>query len=69
MAFLTQTRPTCGHIPARRPSFIDLVALYRPRRALGRLDETALTDLGIPPQEARAEARKPIWDIPSNWRK
>lgn len=42
--------------------------LYRQRRDLSRLSETRLRDIGLDHAEARAEARRPVWDVPSNWR-
>ena len=39
------------------------------RRKLARLDDEALNDLGITRSEAEREARRPIWDVPSHWRR
>lgn len=38
------------------------------RRALDRLSDDALADIGITRDEASREASRPIWDVPSNWR-
>ncbi|MGK7652477.1 DUF1127 domain-containing protein [Roseovarius sp. MMSF_3350] len=46
-----------------RPSLLDALELYRQRRALARLDDHALDDIGLTRAEADAEARRPIWDI------
>lgn len=43
------------------------LGLWRQRRALARLDDAALDDIGVTRREARAEARRPIWDAPENW--
>lgn len=43
------------------------LALWRSRRALARLDQAALDDIGIDAKAARAEARLGPWDVPSNW--
>jgi uncharacterized protein YjiS (DUF1127 family) len=43
-------------------------AIYRQRQALARLDEAALRDIGLTRAEAMAEASRPIWDAPDNWR-
>ncbi|WP_380053451.1 DUF1127 domain-containing protein [Falsihalocynthiibacter sp. SS001] len=55
-----------------RRSILSLLALvagtYRQRRALARLDDAALDDMGISRDEAMAEARRPIWDVPTTWR-
>ena len=39
------------------------------RRALSRLDDAALSDLGLTRREAARESQKPIWDVPSHWRR
>ena len=48
---------------SRHASLLDALAVYRQRRALARLDDHALQDIGITREEAIAEARRPIWDI------
>ena len=45
-----------------------LAALRRARRHLERLDDHLLEDIGISPDRARAEAARPIWDVPPTWR-
>ena len=45
----------------------DYAALYRQRRALARLDAQALADIGLSQSDAQSEAKRPIWDVPSNW--
>lgn len=52
---------------APRLSLRDMLALYRQRRALLRLDAAALADLGLSKQEAVAEANRPFWDAPAYW--
>ncbi|WP_197917122.1 DUF1127 domain-containing protein [Thiosulfatihalobacter marinus] len=44
------------------------VAVLRQRRALARLDDAALKDLGLTAGDVNAEIRRPVWDVPSNWR-
>lgn len=39
----------------------------RQRLQLGRLDAAALADIGLTPAQARAEADRPLWDVPSTW--
>ncbi len=45
------------------------MGLYRQRRTLARLDDSALRDLGLTRDEADAEAMRPIWDVPAAWRR
>jgi len=54
--------------PFRRFGLAELLGLARQRTALAHLDQHLLDDLGITRDEARAEASRPIWDVPSNWR-
>lgn len=68
MTFLSNSQEHCQPATGRRPSFMDMVALYHQRRALAQLDDAALEDLGLTRHEAIEEARRPLWDIPSNWR-
>ena len=36
----------------------------RERRALARLSDRQLADIGLDPVSARAEASRPFWDLP-----
>lgn len=45
-----------------------LDALARQRRALSKLDDAALADMGLTRDEAAQEAARPVWDIPAHWR-
>lgn len=42
-------------------------SIWRQRRALARLDPSALKDIGVTQREALLEADKPIWDVPQHW--
>jgi len=44
-------------------------AAWRQRRALAALNDAALADIGVTRTQARAEARRPLWDVPQHWRK
>ena len=46
-----------------------LLALSRSRQALAGLDARALEDIGVTEADARREAVRPVWDVPSNWLK
>jgi len=41
------------------------MTVARERRALARLGDRELADLGIEPAAARAEAARPFWDLPA----
>ncbi|SLN31447.1 hypothetical protein TRL7639_01324 [Falsiruegeria litorea R37] len=45
-----------------------LVALHRQRKALARMDDAALDDIGVSRAQAAREASRPIWDAPETWR-
>lgn len=38
-------------------------AVWQERRALAKMDDARLRDLGISPTEAAREAARPIWDL------
>ena len=44
------------------------VELARQRRALAKLDDHALKDIGVTRREAQTEATRSVWDAPENWR-
>lgn len=43
------------------------LTLRRSRRSLLEIDDRILRDIGISPDAARAEARRPVWDVPQRW--
>ena len=45
-----------------------MMSLWRQRRALERLDDRALADIGVSRADAMAEAARPVWDVPATWR-
>lgn len=49
-------------------SIVAAIDVWRSRRALAHLDARALEDIGVSRDRAAAEAAKPIWDVPANWR-
>lgn len=68
MAYITQSHAAAHRAGAARPSLRSLLALWRSRRALARLDTRALDDIGLSVQDARLEAARPVWDVPHHWR-
>jgi uncharacterized protein YjiS (DUF1127 family) len=72
-ASLTLSTMAVSHVQTRG-SFADLIARLQlgvaaraQRKALARLDTAALADIGLSRAEAEIEARRPLWDVPSNW--
>nr|WP_245544296.1 DUF1127 domain-containing protein [Oceanicola granulosus] len=59
--------PAVRSARAPRLGLADYLALYRQRRALARLDARALADIGVSDLEARSEAQRPLWDVPTHW--
>lgn len=51
-----------GHI------ILALGALRRQRQRLAEMDAARRDDIGISEDQARAEAARPIWDVPPTWR-
>lgn len=39
------------------------------RSRLALLDDHALADIGLSRAQALSEARRPLWDVPANWRR
>jgi hypothetical protein len=65
----TATRPSIlssllGALPYLR--IAPVVAASRAR--LGQMDDAMLADIGLTRGAALAEAARPIWDVPANWR-
>lgn len=71
------TMTTCN-APARtftkqRPSVFrmmtQILATQSQRRALRKLDTDALRDIGLTYDDAKTEADRPFWDVPTTWRR
>ncbi|MGJ8617247.1 MAG: DUF1127 domain-containing protein [Sulfitobacter sp.] len=56
------------HSRSIRTVFAHAYALWCSRRALARLTAAQLEDVGVSASEADHEARRPVWDVPANWR-
>jgi uncharacterized protein YjiS (DUF1127 family) len=48
-----------------RLPFARWMEVARERRALARLTDRELRDIGLDPERARIEAGRPFWDLPS----
>jgi uncharacterized protein YjiS (DUF1127 family) len=68
MALLSHSRLFARPFGGRRIGLDDLLSLYRQRRTLAALDDRALDDIGLNRDAAQAEAKRPVWDVPSHWR-
>lgn len=54
--------------PARSIGLMGLLGLRRQRQQLANMTPEQLADIGITAEAAEAEANRPLWEIPSNWR-
>lgn len=71
MITLFRTRPFARLVAGSGPllaALRQMPATRRQRRALLRLDPALLRDIGVDSEAARAEASRPIWDVPRHWR-
>jgi uncharacterized protein YjiS (DUF1127 family) len=70
MSILSLSTPVAA--PKARVSALTRLAAFlavaRQRAALRRLDDAALSDIGISRAEAAREAARAPWDVPANWR-
>lgn len=64
----TLARPLARTRRGLLPRLLDLIALRRQRRDLRDLPPHILRDIGLTEDEARAEADRPLWDVPPHWR-
>jgi uncharacterized protein YjiS (DUF1127 family) len=64
----TCTSPRLGRArPGLLRRLFAMDAVWRQRLALSELDPDLLNDIGVTAAEARREAAKPVWDVPSRW--
>ena len=49
-------------------TFSNMASLRSQRKALLRLDDAALQDMGLTRKQAELEAKRSLWDVPANWR-
>lgn len=50
-------------------TLLNAIDLHAQRRALGKLTDDQLADIGLDRTSAQSEAKRPIWDVPANWRR
>jgi uncharacterized protein YjiS (DUF1127 family) len=72
MFTLTKTAPalTCPPALTQRSLLTRLAAIHhlrRSRKALADLSPEQMADIGMTPEQARQEARRPFWDAPRHW--
>ncbi len=71
MTTLTSTRCDSTGATVERPGLLtrlrNALSLRAQRRELASLDDRALSDIGLSRDAALKEARRPVWDVPSNW--
>ena len=70
---MTTLNTSARTFTTQRPSVVRMVKLavsaHRQRRALRKLDNAALNDLGLTYDQAKREAKRPFWDVPATWRR
>jgi uncharacterized protein YjiS (DUF1127 family) len=62
-AGLGKSRPSLGK------RILNLISLRRSRLDLGSLTDEQLRDIGLTRDQVAKEIERPIWDVPSNWRR
>ncbi len=50
-------------------SILHPIAIWRQRQVLKSLDDHMLRDIGVSYRCAKQEFARPIWNVPSHWRK
>ncbi|TCP41753.1 DUF1127 domain-containing protein [Rhodovulum marinum] len=63
----TRIAPRPHDVPALFRRLVLGLGAARQRRRLAELDEALLRDIGLTRDEAVAEARRPVWDVPQSW--
>ena len=68
MALIASLGRNFGLSSSKTPSIRQMAALRRQRKALTRLDDAALRDMGLTRSDVATEAKRAAWDVPANWR-
>ena len=69
MSDCTASLPRTYSRPSLVGTALHLLSVARSRRALSKLSDAALSDVGLTREEALEEASRPFWDAPSRWRR
>ena len=72
MRALPHGRPVARHWPRISglvPFILACFETRRQRQKLASLDAAMLRDIGMTPEDAREEAMRGFWDVPSHWQK
>ncbi len=66
-----RTLAQTSHSNLRKPrkGLLAYLDLYAQRRALAKLDQSQLRDIGVSRTDAEAEVARPLWDAPGHWHK
>jgi len=68
MTYFAPSRQNAIVCTPRRTGLRKILAVWRQRQNLKKLDADALKDIGVSRTKAMAEANRPIWDVPNTWR-
>ncbi|WIY23963.1 DUF1127 domain-containing protein [Parasedimentitalea psychrophila] len=68
MTYISQTCATAPSRPSLIAGLTARLAVWKQRRALKALDDSALNDIGLSRRQANTEARRSFWDAPDSWR-
>lgn len=65
---ITHTRPRSMRGASVFAQFRAAMGVWRQRRRLATLDAHLRADIGLSDRSIHAEAARPVWDVPRNWR-
>ncbi|MVO17008.1 DUF1127 domain-containing protein [Parasedimentitalea huanghaiensis] len=68
MTYITNSCATAPSRPTLIAGLTARLAVWKQRRALKALNDTALEDIGLTRREANLEAKRTFWDAPETWR-
>lgn len=68
-AFVARSRSQAFGIANLFTRILWLNEVNKQRRALAKLDDSALKDLGLSPSDVAKELERPVWDAPHHWKR